>query len=123
MDDETKQVADKWDEAMGGGLYEDAEGKSRELLEREACMARARNLICGDRADQYGDFKLNYGKTAKLMSAITGVHIDTGQVLLMLVGMKLARETTQHKQNNIDDAVGYLALYSELMADEQGGAE
>lgn len=87
------------------------------MPEREACLDRARKLICQNRSDEYGDFRANYSKTAQLMSAITGKDISTAEVLLMMVGMKLARETTKHKQDNIDDAIGYLALYSELMND------
>lgn len=70
-------------------------------------LLTAQELITGDRKDSYGDTTL---VTASLWSAYLKTEITPAQVCLCMALLKIARESHKHKQDNLIDAAGYIAL-------------
>ena len=76
-------------------------------------LIEADALIHGDRAQQYGDVKVNFGRWARLCNEV-GIEVTAQELAMIMVMGKLARQVNKHKKDNITDACGYLGLYDEL---------
>lgn len=80
----------------------------------EPFSVQAKNLVCGDRNQQYGPPTEDYLRISKVWSGMLvdilkpGCEITTEKALLMMVALKLCRECTKHKDDNVIDAHGYL---------------
>lgn len=75
-------------------------------------LERARKILderSEERDRQYGDFTESIEKTAKLATLMGSKEITTDDVYNVMVALKLARESHAHKEDNILDAVVYLA--------------
>jgi hypothetical protein len=76
---------------------------------------RATELVLGDRNAAYGHPGEDYAKVAKIWSGllypILQRDITPQEAILMMVGLKLAREVHIPKSDNIIDAHGYLLCY------------
>jgi len=78
-------------------------------------LAKAINLIDGERDKQHGDRKENFGMIAKLWTVYVGRQIKPKDVAWMMVLLKVARESNgSHNLDNAIDAAGYAALAGEL---------
>jgi hypothetical protein len=89
--------------------------------ERAAVLREAEALINGDRADQYGDAADTYGAVALIWQALTGRAYTAREVLLMLAGMKLARQRLYVHRDSAVDLAGYAALAQEVGAQAPAG--
>ena len=58
---------------------------------------------------QYGNFEEGMKRAAKIAQGCTGLPITDKHMYLILVALKLSREGYNHKQDNILDAIAYLA--------------
>lgn len=121
VDDLCDTCADtKWEPGMTLFLCEEhlreATGQPRSIL------GDAAKIVAGDRQAAYGKPENNFGKIASIWSGILGdklaVDITPEEVALCMVGLKLARESWQHKRDNLVDAVGYVLLADQLAGDE-----
>jgi len=90
--------------------------------ERAAVLREAEALISGDRADQYGDAAQTYAAVALIWEALTGRPYTARDVLLMMAGMKLARQRHGVHRDSAVDLAGYAALAQEVGAQEVGAA-
>jgi hypothetical protein len=72
----------------------------------------ASKLVLGDRNRAYGNPKPDFERIARVWSGIIGEKlkrdITAADVPLMMVGLKLCRETFKPKPDNLIDAHGYL---------------
>ena len=57
---------------------------------------------------QYGPFTEGMQRAAKIASAATGKNITTSDMYMMLVALKLSRQSYNHKKDNLLDAIAYL---------------
>ena len=73
------------------------------------------NLVLGVAVGCVPVAKDDYTRTAKIWSGILAnklkADITAEEAILMMVGLKLSRESHTHKDDNIIDAHGYLLCY------------
>jgi hypothetical protein len=56
----------------------------------------------------YGPFSEGMERAAMIMSGATGKHITASDMYMALVALKLSRQSYNHKEDNLLDAVAYL---------------
>jgi|TARA_R100000234_G_C4838366_1_gene109976 hypothetical protein len=69
------------------------------------------NKRSSEKERQYGPFSEGMERAAKIASASTGKDITAEDMYLILVALKLSRESYNHKYDNILDAMSYLGGY------------
>ena len=67
--------------------------------------------IANERQASYGEASENLQKTCDILHVAFGIEMNPSQLALVLVALKLSREQTQHKPDNILDMVNYLCIY------------
>lgn len=72
-------------------------------------MSRGSEIV-EDRNAIYGDPVPNIERIQKMWEAITHTEITPIQVCLMMVCLKLVRESENHLTDNLDDIEGYVAI-------------
>ena len=83
-------------------------------MKREQILDKAKTLISGERAKDYGDAYLNHKRIAELWSPILDKDITVEQVYACMIAVKLSRliETPDHEDSWVD-ICGYAALGGE----------
>ena len=83
-------------------------------MKREQILDKAKTLISGERAKDYGDAYLNHKRIAELWSPILDKDITVEQMYACMIAVKLSRliETPDHEDSWID-ICGYAALGGE----------
>jgi hypothetical protein len=84
-----------------------------EVTEREKLLDEAKRIVCGDRDQQYGKPEDNFETIAKLWSYYLTYPISKGDVAMMMILLKVAREGEKHKHDNLVDIAGYAACAAE----------
>jgi hypothetical protein len=82
-----------------------------DLQESKSILEVAQEIVYERRQEkerQYGPFDRGMEKTAKIASLITNKDIEARDIYLILTALKLSRESYNHKQDNLLDAVAYL---------------
>ena len=77
-------------------------------------ITEAWGLIYKDRRQDYSDPRIEFEKIAALWTDILGVQVTPHQYILCMIGMKLIRESGNHKRDNIIDLIGYAQLADDL---------
>jgi hypothetical protein len=82
---------------------------------REALFAEA-TLLSQDRGRIYGSPYTNHKRIADIWSGILDMPITAHQVVLCMVGLKIARlvETPSH-HDSVADSVAYLGFYEDVL--------
>lgn len=62
----------------------------------------------------YGDFHQCMQKTATIASEMSNKKIDIIDCYNVLIALKLARQANAHKEDNLLDAIAYMASLNEL---------
>lgn len=77
----------------------------------------AKKIINAERKDAYGEPEDCFAEIAVLWNWYTvgRGQITSYDVAIMMSLLKLVREKYQHKEDNLIDACGYLALANDLM--------
>ena len=88
-------------------------------MKRENVLAKAGQLITGDRARDYGDAYENHERVATMWSAILGIKVSVRMVYLCLLALKISRlvKTPSHTDSLVD-ICGYGALGAEEKDDK-----
>ena len=66
------------------------------------------NTRSEEKERQYGPFEEGMYRAAKILSGMTGMDISIDLMYKALVALKLSRESYNHKEDNLLDAVAYL---------------
>lgn len=75
--------------------------------ERESVLNEAERLVHGARNVDYGHPLDDFGRTAKMWTAILGVPITAEQVGLCMCAVKISRQCNRPKRDNMVDLAGY----------------
>lgn len=86
-------------------------------------LEEALRIINTERNQTYGDVRDDYTKVQGIFRAITGLDLTLTECLMFMVSVKLARLSTNFERNTLHadsmvDALGYLALISEIQDDD-----
>lgn len=93
--------------------------KVREIAgsELDTILEEARKITDGSRNIEYGGAKESFKQISTLANYL-GVNISPTSVVKVLIAVKLSRETTHHRRDNLVDLCGYARLLSILEGDE-----
>lgn len=92
------------------------EGKDKDksfISPREGLLHEAIGFITGDRNKTYGSPTQNFKDTAEIWSVLLGpklkegVKLQSGDVAMLMIALKLARMVAQPKRDNWTDIAGY----------------
>lgn len=77
------------------------------------------NQIINERSEekerQYGDFIEGMKKTSKMASIMSNKEITTNDVYNVLIALKLSRQSYNHKEDNLLDAVAYMGSLNDYL--------
>ena len=80
-------------------------------------LEKANNIVylrTEEKERMYGDFHGCMGKTAKIASEMSNKTISVVDCYNVLIALKLARQSNSHKEDNLLDAIAYLASLNDL---------
>lgn len=83
-------------------------------MTKETVLEEAQRLVYGERQAAYGHPREGFQDAARIWSVILGVEVDPDQVVLCMIGLKIARELASHKRDNLVDIAGYAACLEML---------
>jgi hypothetical protein len=66
------------------------------------------NLRSEEKERMYGPFEEGMERAAMIASGCTGKDITANDIYMCLVSLKLSRQSYNHKEDNLLDAVAYL---------------
>jgi hypothetical protein len=75
------------------------------------------NKRMGEQASSYGDFHECNIRAAELASIMIQKKITGEDIYFIMVALKLARQSFSHKEDNLLDAVAYLAALNNYKND------
>jgi len=64
---------------------------------------------------QYGPFEEGMERAASILSGMTGIELNAEFMYKALIALKLSRESYNHKEDNLLDAVAYIASMNEYL--------
>jgi hypothetical protein len=67
------------------------------------------NLRSEEKERMYGPFEEGMSKAARIASELCNKEITTSDMYMCMVALKLSRQSYKHKEDNLLDAVAYLA--------------
>lgn len=68
-----------------------------------------------EKARQYGPFEEGMQRAALILNGMTGLNIDATVMYKALIALKLSRESYNHKEDNLLDAVAYLSSMNDFL--------
>jgi len=85
----------------------------------ETIIDKAKKAIYGQRQRDYGDAKTNHERIAGIWSVVLGQPVTAEQVVLCMIGLKMARlcHTPSHEDSWVD-IVGYAGVWDKMQKGE-----
>jgi hypothetical protein len=77
-------------------------------------LEEAAGIVAGARQQDYGHARESFAKIATIATVLTGKDLSPQDCCKVLMAVKLARESFQHKRDNLVDLCGYAHLLQEL---------
>ena len=68
-----------------------------------------------EKSRQYGDFHKGMERAASIYSGMTGKDMSTEDMYKAMIALKLSRESYTHKEDNLLDAVAYMASMNDYL--------
>lgn len=85
-------------------------------------LVEAENIV-NDRSEEkermYGPFSEGMERAAMIASGMTGKEITAKDVYKILIALKFSRESYNHKDDNLLDAVAYIAALDNYILNEE----
>lgn len=66
------------------------------------------NLRSEEKEREYGPFEEGMERAAKILSGMTNMSLDASFMYKAMIALKLSRESYNHKEDNLLDAVAYI---------------
>ena len=67
----------------------------------------------GRKSDDYGKPEQSFGKIAEIASILSNKDLSIQDCINVMISLKLVRESVNHKEDNLVDAVGYLRILND----------
>tara|TARA_R100001369_G_scaffold80185_1_gene110424 strand:- start:4168 stop:4440 length:273 start_codon:yes stop_codon:yes gene_type:complete len=83
------------------------------IMQRSEILDKAKELVNGDRAKEYGDAYVNHKRIADLWSVILEKEISVPQVYQCMIALKLSRLIHGESLDQWVDICGYASLGGE----------
>ena len=74
------------------------------------------NLRSEEKERMYGPFEQGMERAAMIASGCTGKDITASDIYMCLVALKLSRQSYNHKEDNLLDAVAYLGSLNNYLS-------
>jgi hypothetical protein len=68
-----------------------------------------------EKARQYGPFAEGMQRAAQILNGMTGLNVDAEVMYKALIALKLSRESYNHKEDNLLDAVAYMSSMNDFL--------
>ena len=85
---------------------------------RERILTEAQKIVCKDREKQYGSPEDSFTQIAELWNAYLypgqTPSLQAKDVGMMMILLKVARQSNKHKEDNLIDIAGYAACVADL---------
>ena len=79
----------------------------------QSILTEAESIVNGSRNSDYGGTE-GLERIAQVASILTNKDLTAMDLALIMVSLKLVRESFQHKRDNLVDACGYMELLNKL---------
>ena len=79
----------------------------------QSILTEAESIVNGSRNSDYGGTE-GLERIARVASTLTNKNITAKDLALIMVSLKLVRESFNHKRDNLVDACGYMELLNKL---------
>jgi hypothetical protein len=86
-------------------------------LKNNTILDEAKEIIYGDREQTYGHPAKNLNMISSLWSNYLGIPIGAQDVCMMMILLKVSRQSNAYTRDNLVDIAGYAALNSRLEDD------
>ena len=83
-------------------------------MKNNTILDEAKEIIYGDREKTYGDPAKNLNQIASLWALYLNKSISPQDVCMMMILLKVARQSNAYTRDNLVDIAGYAALNSRL---------
>lgn len=84
-------------------------------MTREEILEQAKQIVCTDREETYGEPENNFSLIAALWSTYISKELSPEDVAIMMALLKIARiKAGKHKADNYIDLCGYASCAGEL---------
>lgn len=68
-----------------------------------------------EKSRQYGPFEEGMQRAAQILNGMTGLNVDATLMYKALIALKLSRESYNHKEDNLLDAVAYMSSMNDFL--------
>jgi hypothetical protein len=72
-----------------------------------------------EKARQYGPFVEGMQRAAHILNGMTGLNVDATVMYKAMIALKLSRESYNHKEDNLLDAVAYMSSMNDFLNQKQ----
>ena len=79
----------------------------------QSILTEAESIVNGSRNSDYGGTE-GVERIAQVASTLTNKNITAKDIALIMISLKLVRESFNHKRDNLVDACGYMELLNKL---------
>lgn len=100
----------KWFPKDFDGTVTSSYSSTADIPARESILQEADRIVNGDRQVDYSDPVENFKHIAAIASAILKKELVPEDCAVVLMAVKLARETYKHKRDNLVDLAGYTEI-------------